>query len=701
MTKILLWGGGLCLFAAAGGYAQTAVDLRTQVRNPDFTGAGYTRPFKTGIILPLQCAPGDTFLKLDAPAGQNLYACLTTDSWSAQGGSLPALAGKADQILSNNGTTAQWRALGGDIGGRPDAVTVTALQGRRVSVGAPGDGSVLRWNQSAGEWEASGSVLTSLFGRTGAVTAQAGDYTFSQIGGTADVSQGGTGATAFANQAILTGGGAGPFQASGCSADANGSLACAGSLSAGTNSHEPGESLLYDAAGVNYYSWLAPNGIPTTTRLRLPATQPAAGQVMVFGTPVGGISDAAFASPLLADTAAILQNKTMDSSTQFSGYSTWSQIPTPVAPAAGALRVYAKTGQGLCWIGADGEESCAGTGQGSVAGATPYTCSVTAASSAACAHNLGTAAPWVACYDSGGTMLGSSGASTSVTSVTATSPSIATIAFSEPTTGTCVISTGSMGPQGPPGPAGPAGSAGDPAGNTGDLQKNGGAGFAVAVAGTDYYRPGSPIASADLPHPAVGAGGKVQSKTCSAGQHVSAINTDSTVSCTADSGGAPAVRYFQIGATDGSSGQGIGQANRPMIFGFYNPTEITFSRILFSVQTADGTNPSSVCIVDGSGNLIAGTTPATYASTGAQDVPIAGGGTATLARDTRYYLSVTSAAVTFKLGSSSGGASMYTDANWINNATTVLSGGNCNVPHSMPALLSTWISARAPFVAFR
>lgn len=39
------------------------------------------------------------------------------------------------------------------------------------------------------------SLLTSVFGRTGAVTAQNGDYTFSQISGTVLTSQGGTGAS--------------------------------------------------------------------------------------------------------------------------------------------------------------------------------------------------------------------------------------------------------------------------------------------------------------------------------------------------------------------------------------------------------------------------------------------------------------------------------------------------------------------------
>ncbi len=59
---------------------------------------------------------------------------------------------------------------------------------------------------------------------------------------------------------------------------------------------------------------------------------------------------------------------------------------------------------------------------------------------------------------------------------------------------------------------------------------------AAAVAGTDYYAPGGAIASTDLPNPGASAGGKVQSKTCTTGDFVSAINTDSTVTCTTAGG---------------------------------------------------------------------------------------------------------------------------------------------------------------------
>jgi hypothetical protein len=93
-------------------------------------------------------------------------------------------------------------------------------------------------------------------------------------------------------------------------------------------------------------------------------------------------------------------------------------------------------------------------GAGDVLTTTAYSCAVTSSTSVACSHSLNTVTPWVACYDGGGNLLGSSGTTSSVISVVATSANIATIGFSAATTGTCSIATGGMGPQGIQGPQG-------------------------------------------------------------------------------------------------------------------------------------------------------------------------------------------------------------------------------------------------------
>jgi hypothetical protein len=89
---------------------------------------------------------------------------------------------------------------------------------------------------------------------------------------------------------------------------------------------------------------------------------------MKIGAPSSGASSL---GPAIPDTDYVtpsgtgaLQNKTFDATSLFSGYLPWTQIPTPGAPALGYLRVYAKTGGGLCWMNSSGTEACGGTGLG-------------------------------------------------------------------------------------------------------------------------------------------------------------------------------------------------------------------------------------------------------------------------------------------------------------------------------------------------
>lgn len=69
-------------------FAQTQLDLRTQAKQVDFSAASRTKPFKTGITLPVTCSTGEAFFKTDAPAGQNLYGCTATNTWTLQSGAI-------------------------------------------------------------------------------------------------------------------------------------------------------------------------------------------------------------------------------------------------------------------------------------------------------------------------------------------------------------------------------------------------------------------------------------------------------------------------------------------------------------------------------------------------------------------------------------------------------------------------------------
>ena len=139
-------------FPATG---QTQIDLKNQSKHVDFSDATSTKPFRSGTQLPATCSVGEMFFKTDGSAGQNLYACASADVWTLQSGAggAPGVGGQADRVLSNNGTITDWRALGGDVSGPPQALVVSGIQGHSVASSGPGDGQVLRWSASAAQWQ--------------------------------------------------------------------------------------------------------------------------------------------------------------------------------------------------------------------------------------------------------------------------------------------------------------------------------------------------------------------------------------------------------------------------------------------------------------------------------------------------------------------------------------------------------------------
>ena len=74
----------LALVCMAGGLtAQTQVDLRSQSKDVDFSGAVSTTPWKVGAALPAVCAVGRVFFNTAAPSGQNVYLCTALNTWTA------------------------------------------------------------------------------------------------------------------------------------------------------------------------------------------------------------------------------------------------------------------------------------------------------------------------------------------------------------------------------------------------------------------------------------------------------------------------------------------------------------------------------------------------------------------------------------------------------------------------------------------
>jgi hypothetical protein len=88
--------------------AQSQVDLANQTRNVNFSNAPFTRPVKTGTAQPVTCTIGDLFFNTAAPAGQNLYACVGSNTWTLEtgggsGGGSPA-GSNGDFQRNNSGS---------------------------------------------------------------------------------------------------------------------------------------------------------------------------------------------------------------------------------------------------------------------------------------------------------------------------------------------------------------------------------------------------------------------------------------------------------------------------------------------------------------------------------------------------------------------------------------------------------------------
>jgi len=62
----------------------TAIDLKAQSRNVDFTAAATTRPFKSGAARPATCSVGEMFYLTNAQAGSNLYGCTSANTWTLE-----------------------------------------------------------------------------------------------------------------------------------------------------------------------------------------------------------------------------------------------------------------------------------------------------------------------------------------------------------------------------------------------------------------------------------------------------------------------------------------------------------------------------------------------------------------------------------------------------------------------------------------
>jgi hypothetical protein len=170
--KQSVWKFALPLVLAGGLYGQTTVNGGRAITGKwDASGAATTKPAKTGTTLPATCAVGEQFFNTSAAPGVNLYACTATNTWTPSAGGVPSVFGRTGAVTAQSGDYI-FSQIGGTLGLN------------QIGQSGASTNQVLTWSGTQWSPAAPGSApVSSVFGRTGAVTAQNGDYIFSQIGG--------------------------------------------------------------------------------------------------------------------------------------------------------------------------------------------------------------------------------------------------------------------------------------------------------------------------------------------------------------------------------------------------------------------------------------------------------------------------------------------------------------------------------------
>jgi len=112
------------------------------------SGASRSAPAQTGTSLPATCTVGDQYFKSDASAGQNLYGCTATNTWTQQAGSGTVYY----QTIQDNGTAKTQRPAVNYIAGANVTLTIADDGPTRtnVTIASSGGGGTGVGRQSLG-----------------------------------------------------------------------------------------------------------------------------------------------------------------------------------------------------------------------------------------------------------------------------------------------------------------------------------------------------------------------------------------------------------------------------------------------------------------------------------------------------------------------------------------------------------------------
>ncbi len=166
-------------------YGQNLVDIRTQTKNVDFSGAASTIPAQTGTVLPATCNTGAMFFKSNNPAGQNLYSCAPANTWTLVAGSTNGTVATASSgqfgFYSVSGSTIIGHTLtASDIPALNYQLPLT-FTGNGAKT--PSSTGTLLSNDCA-KWDPNGNLIDAGSPCAGVITGSAGQFGFYSASGT-------------------------------------------------------------------------------------------------------------------------------------------------------------------------------------------------------------------------------------------------------------------------------------------------------------------------------------------------------------------------------------------------------------------------------------------------------------------------------------------------------------------------------------
>ena len=166
-------------------YGQNLVDIRTQTKDVDFSGAASTIPAQTGTALPATCNTGAMFFKTNNPAGQNLYSCAPANTWTLVAGSTNGTVSSA-----TTGQFGFYSASGSTIVGHTlTASDIPALNYQALltftgnGAKTPSSTGTLLSNDCA-KWDPNGNIIDAGSPCAGVITGSAGQFGFYSASGT-------------------------------------------------------------------------------------------------------------------------------------------------------------------------------------------------------------------------------------------------------------------------------------------------------------------------------------------------------------------------------------------------------------------------------------------------------------------------------------------------------------------------------------